>query len=270
MLASHGTPNMNECASSSIALSPLFWPLKIMPFAPKQIKLEVNFDSNNPTYYIVQQCINDQHSQIVKIRSLKTHFKINKVRIYFQAFSNIDMNIYPWLVVICDDFITWDNNKLGILDNKWSKGQNQILFNHFSPSGMTPNVVRVVYNSQKVEKIFQSYVIGHWMPLLKKNCDELHTFIILLIVTIFCNLLQNSTMPMERNKLPLGFSWWLLAFTYNNSRCVCFAFQQHACLCKWSNFATSNFAWMCVILPLALMKDWNCAKFDTKQTMVLT
>jgi hypothetical protein len=74
-------------------LSPLFWPFKIMPFAPKQIKLEANFDLNNPTYYIVQQCINDQHSQIVKIRSLKTHFKINKIRIYFQAFSNIDMNI---------------------------------------------------------------------------------------------------------------------------------------------------------------------------------
>ncbi len=147
MLASHGTPNMNECASFSIALSPLFWPLKIMPFAPKQIKLEANFDSNNPTCYIVQQCINDHHSQMVKIRSLKIHFKTNKVRIYFQAFSNIDMNIHPWLVVICGDFITYhmkQQNKLGILDNKWSKGQNQILYNHFSPSGMTPNVVRVV------------------------------------------------------------------------------------------------------------------------------
>jgi hypothetical protein len=53
------------------------------------------------------------------------------------------------------------------------------------------------------------------MPLLKKKCDELHTFTILLIVTIFCNLLQNNTMPIERNKLPFGFSWWLLAFTYN-------------------------------------------------------
>jgi hypothetical protein len=62
MLASLGTPNMNQRASSSIALSPLFWRLKIMSFAPKQIKLEANFDFNNPTYYIVQQCINDHHS----------------------------------------------------------------------------------------------------------------------------------------------------------------------------------------------------------------
>jgi hypothetical protein len=30
------------------------------------------------------------------------------------------------------------------LDNKQSKGQNQILYNHFSPSEMTPNVVWVV------------------------------------------------------------------------------------------------------------------------------
>lgn len=60
MPTSHATPNMNECVSSSIALSPLFWPFKIMPFA--SIKLEANFDSNNPTYYIMQQCINDHHS----------------------------------------------------------------------------------------------------------------------------------------------------------------------------------------------------------------
>jgi len=95
MIASHGTPNMNECACSSIALSPLIWPLKIMPFAPKQINLEPNFDSNNQTHYIVQQCINDHHGQIVKMRSLKIHFELNKVKIYFQAFSNIDMNIHP-------------------------------------------------------------------------------------------------------------------------------------------------------------------------------
>lgn len=103
----------------------------------------------------------------------------------------------------------------------------------------------VVFKFQKLEKLFESFKIYHWMALLEQllDCHNLHIFILFgLSFTIWAKFMSNPIVAYNFSFLTCALVEFKKYAAIITSRWIVMHFFNHACLIKKSNFGTNKFS----------------------------